>query len=212
MGPIVIVATFIPPPPPCPYPPLGGEGGAPATSNRKHTSDDEDGGDEDDGSNFDGSSSDGSASEPPESVHSSGSDSVQNVPEGQGINSDGKVVEEGDCPTTDDESERDSDSEVVWAKSARGDWRIGHTFGDKLYLTWDIPEENWIPRELVAPTVPKPAPKPAPKPGKQPAAKLAAASSQRIESSACLNCVPDTISIYARQRVSKSNWQPTASK
>ena len=31
------------------------------------------------------------------------------------INSDGEVVEEGDCPTTDEDSEMDSDSEVVWA-------------------------------------------------------------------------------------------------
>ena len=34
------------------------------------------------------------------------------------INSDGEVVEEGDCPTTDEDSEMDS--EVVWANSARG--------------------------------------------------------------------------------------------
>ena len=38
------------------------------------------------------------------------------------INSEGEVVEEGDCPTTDEDSEMDSDGEVVWAKSARGTW------------------------------------------------------------------------------------------
>ena len=47
----------------------------------------------------------------------------------------------------------------------------------KVYFTRDIPEENWIPTKLEAPTVAKPAPKPAPKRGKQPAAKPAAASS-----------------------------------
>ena len=77
----------------------------------------------------------------------------------------------------DEDSEMDSDSEVVWAKSARGTWGLGHTFGDKLYFTRDIPEENWIPKKLEAPTVAKPAPKPAPKRGKLPAAKPAAASS-----------------------------------
>ena len=87
------------------------------------------------------------------------------------------MVEEGDCPTADEDSEMDSDSEVVWAKSAWGPWGLGHTFGDKLYFTRDIPEHKWIPKKLVAPTVPKPAPKPAPKRGKQPAAKPAAARS-----------------------------------
>ena len=50
---------------------------------------------------------------------------------------------------------------------------MGQTFGDKLYLTRDIAEEKWIPKKLVAPTLPKPAPKR----GKQPAVKLASASS-----------------------------------
>ena len=82
------------------------------------------------------------------------------------INSDGEVVEEGDCPTTDEDSEMDTDSEVGWATSAWGTWGLGHTFGDK-----------WIPKKLVAPTVPKPTPKSAPKSGMQPAAKPASASS-----------------------------------
>ena len=55
-------------------------------------------------------------------VHSSGSDSVQRFSEGEVMNSEGEVVEEGDCPTTDEDSEMDSDTEVVWAKSARGTW------------------------------------------------------------------------------------------
>ena len=87
------------------------------------------------------------------------------------INSEGEVVKEGDCPTTDDDGEMDSDSEVVWAKSARGRLGSGHTFVDKLCFTRDIPEEKWIPKKPEAPTVVKPAPKPAPKRGKQPAAK-----------------------------------------
>ena len=48
---------------------------------------------------------------------------------------------------------------MVWPKSARGTLGLGHTFGDKLYFTWDIPEDKGIPQKLVAPTVPKPAPK-----------------------------------------------------
>ena len=92
------------------------------------------------------------------------------------INSGGEVVEEGDCPTTDEDSEIDSDSEVVWAKCARGTQGLGHNFRDKLYFIQDIPEHKWIPKKLVAPTVPKLASKSAPKCGKQPAAKPAAAS------------------------------------
>ena len=64
------------------------------------------------------------------------------------IKINGQAVEEGDC-ITDDESEMDTDSEVVWAKSAQGTWRIGHTFGDKLYFTRDILEEKWVPKKLV---------------------------------------------------------------
>ena len=86
------------------------------------------------------------------------------------INSDGEVVAEESCPTTDGDSEMDSDSEVVSAESGWGTCGLGHTFGDKLYFAWDIPEEEWIPKKLVAPTVPKSAPQPAPKRGKQPAA------------------------------------------
>ena len=65
---------------------------------------------------------------------------------------------------------------MLWAKSAWGPWGPGHTFGDKLHVTRDIPEDKWIPTKLQAPTVAEPAPKPAPTHGKQPAAKPAAAS------------------------------------
>ena len=140
--------------------------------------DDKDGGDEDDGSTSDGSScegstSDGSMSDGHKSVHSSGSDRVQSFSEGEVINSEGEVVEEGDCPTTDEYSEMDSDSEVVWATSARGTWGFRpHLWGQVVFYP-----EKWIPKKLEAPTVAKPAPKPAPKRGKQPVAKPATASS-----------------------------------
>jgi hypothetical protein len=65
---------------------------------------------------------------------------------------------------------------MVCAKSAQGTWGLGHTFGDKLYFTRNIPEAKWIPKKLEAPTVAEPAPKPAAKRGKQAAAKPAAAS------------------------------------
>ena len=39
-----------------------------------------------------------------------------------------------DAPTTDDDSDLNSDTEVVWVKSARGVWGMGHSFGNKLYL------------------------------------------------------------------------------
>ena len=57
----------------------------------------------------------------------------------------------------------DSDSEVGWAKSAPGPWRIGSTFGGELYFTW-ITEEGRIPKKLLARTVPEH--------GKQPAESL----------------------------------------
>ena len=40
-----------------------------------------------------------------------------------------------DAPTTDDDSDLNSDTEVVWVKSARGVWGMGHSFGNKLYFT-----------------------------------------------------------------------------
>ena len=49
-------------------------------------------------------------------------------------------------------------------KSARGVWGMGHSFGNKLYFTRDIPEGNWVPKNLLAPAKPptkkaKPPPK-----------------------------------------------------
>ena len=77
---------------------------------------------------------------------------------------------------TDTDSEDEAcPTEVVWAKSARGVWGLGHVFGNKLYFTRDIPEENWVPETLVDPVepAPKPTPKPRPKPGPNPAPKSA---------------------------------------
>ena len=52
---------------------------------------------------------------------------------------------------TDDDSDLNSDTEVVWVKSARGVWGMGHSFGNKLYFTRDIPEGKWVPKNLLAP-------------------------------------------------------------
>ena len=42
-------------------------------------------------------------------------------------------------------------------KSARGVWGLGgHSFGGKLYFTSDILEEQWIPKDLLAPASAKP--------------------------------------------------------
>ena len=81
---------------------------------------------------------------------------------------------DGDLPeadTTDEDSDLNSDTEIVWAKSARGVWGMGHSFGGKLYFTRDIPEEKWIPKDLLAPVSAKPPAKrakPAPKGAAQP--------------------------------------------
>ena len=161
------------------------------------------GGYEDDGSTSDGCSSDGSASDGPESVRSIGSDSVRSVPEGRVINSDGEVVEEGDCPTADDDSEMDSDSQVVWAKSGQGNWRIGHTFGDKLYLPGTSCRTSGSPKSWWHQQCPNLHPN-VESSQRQSRLRLAR-SALRI----LLICI---ISICVCQRVSKSLWQPTASK
>ena len=78
------------------------------------------------------------------------------------INNDREVVEEGYFPTIDDDSGMDSNSEVVWTKSA---WKPRHLW-EQVVFYWGHPEGEWIAKKLVAPTVPKPPPKPAPKRGK----------------------------------------------
>ena len=55
------------------------------------------------------------------------------------------------APTTDDDSDLNSDTEVAWVRSACGVWGMGHSFGNKLYFTRDIPEGKWVPKNLLAP-------------------------------------------------------------
>ena len=97
-------------------------------------------------------------------------------------------MEEGD-PTINEDSEMDNDSKW-FGQSLLSKPGVRPHFGDRLYFT---PDEKWIPKKLVAPTVAKPAPKC----GKQPAAKPTAASSSIPV--AC-QCVPQSLG------------KPTASK
>ena len=48
----------------------------------------------------------------------------------------------------DDDSDLNSDTEIVWVKSARGVWGMGHSFGNKLYFTRDIPKGKWVPKDM----------------------------------------------------------------
>ena len=68
---------------------------------------------------------------------------------------------------------RGNDVEVVWAKSARGVWGLGHVFDGKLYFTRDICEEKWIPKDLVPPKKSVAAPKARGKVAPQPRGKPA---------------------------------------
>ena len=58
-----------------------------------------------------------------------------------------------------EEEEEGNDVEVVWAKSTRGVWGLGHVFDGKMYFTRDICEEKWIPKDLVPPKKSVAAPK-----------------------------------------------------
>ena len=59
-----------------------------------------------------------------------------------------------DAPTTDDDSDPNSRTEVVWVNSVRGLWGMGHSFENKLNFTRDIPEGKWVPKDLLAPAKP----------------------------------------------------------
>ena len=72
-----------------------------------------------------------------------------------------------------EEEEEGNDVEVVWAKSARGVWGLGHVFDGKLYFTRDICEEKWIPKDLVPPKKSVAAPKARGKAAPQPRGKPA---------------------------------------
>ena len=53
----------------------------------------------------------------------------------------------------------DNPNEVIWAKAARGVWRMAHVLDGKLYFTRDHMQGNFIHKTLKLPE-PKPAPKP----------------------------------------------------
>ena len=72
-----------------------------------------------------------------------------------------------------EEEEEGNDVEVVWAKSARGVWGLGHVFDGKMYFTRDICEEKWIPKDLVPLKKLVAAPKARAKFARQPRAKPA---------------------------------------
>ena len=82
-------------------------------------------------------------------------------------------------PVTDDDSNLDSDTEVVWVKSARGAWGMGHSFGNKLYFTRDIPKGKWVPKNLLAPA--KPPTKKAKPPPKSAAQSIPVESGEHVQ-------------------------------
>ena len=84
-----------------------------------------------------------------------------------------------DAPTTDEDSDLNSDTEVVWVKSARGVWGMGHSFGNRLYFTRDIPEGKWVPKNLLAPA--KPPTKKAKPPPKSAAQSIPVESGEHVQ-------------------------------
>ena len=66
----------------------------------------------------------------------------------------------------------DTDSEVVWVKSAAGAWGLGQVVG-QVAVCPGRPGPDRVSQNRAGPAVPKPAPKP--KRGRRPAAKPAAA-------------------------------------
>ena len=82
-------------------------------------------------------------------------------------------------PVTDDDSDLNSDTEVVWVKSARGAWGMGHSFGNKLYFTRDIPKGKWVPKNLLAPA--KPPTKKAKPPPKSAAQSIPVESGEHVQ-------------------------------
>ena len=81
------------------------------------------------------------------------------------------------------EEDNASDTEIVWAKSARGVWGLANVFANgKLYFTCDASERESLPKGLEPPI--KPAAKPAPKAAKlgpkMSAAKVAAKPGAKV--------------------------------
>ena len=80
--------------------------------------------------------------------HSRGTDSVHSV-SNQVINSDGEVVEEGDCPTTDEEDRKmDTDSEVVGQSLLGEPGCSGHTLGTRCILPGTCWRKNRSPKKV----------------------------------------------------------------
>ena len=80
---------------------------------------------------------------------------------------------------TDDDCDLHSDTEVVWVKSARGVWGMGHSFGNKLYFTRDIPKGKWVPKNLLA--LAKPPTKKAKPPPKSAAQRIPVESGEHVQ-------------------------------
>ena len=64
-------------------------------------------------------------------------------------------------------------------KSARCVLRMGHSFGNKLYFTRDIPEGKWVPKNLLA--LAKPPTKKAKPPPKSAAQSILVESGEHVQ-------------------------------
>ena len=84
-----------------------------------------------------------------------------------------------DAPTPNDDSDLNCDTEVVWVKSARGVWGMGHGFRNQLYFTRDIPERKWVPKNLL--TLAKPPTKKAKPPPKSAAQSIPVESGEHVQ-------------------------------
>ena len=82
-------------------------------------------------------------------------------------------------PTTDEDSDLNSDMEVVWAQSARGVWGMGHSFWNKLYFTRDILEGKRVPKDVLVPA--KPPTKKAKSPPKSGAQSIPVESGEHVQ-------------------------------
>ena len=91
-------------------------------------------------------------------------------------------VESGLPSGVEDDSDDASDTEIVWARSARGVWGLANVFANgKLYFMRDVPEATCLPQGLEPPA--KPATKPAPKAAKpcaKPSTRSAAKPAARV--------------------------------
>ena len=70
---------------------------------------------------------------------------------------------------------------LKWNLTAQpcGVWGMGHSFGNKLYFTRDIPERKWVPKDLLAPA--KPPTKKAKPPPKSAAQSIPVESGEHVQ-------------------------------